>query len=84
MLSKLEENRRLEGRERRALRRVGLLVRKSRRLAHVPNRDNLGEFMPIDGERGPVVSGSRFAMSAVELLEFCTRPEQASNGRVGT
>ena len=40
--------------------------------------------MVIDGERGDVVAGSRFEMSAEEVLEFCTRRDRASKNATGT
>ena len=79
-----DDKRRLEGRARRAARWVGLLVRKSRQQTHVPNLDNFGELVVVDGERGYVVAASRFKMSAEEVLEFCTRRGRASKNAAGT
>jgi len=48
-----------ENRVRRLARRHGYAVRKSRRWEHVPNIDNHGEFMMLDG-RNLIVLCSRF------------------------
>jgi hypothetical protein len=60
--------RRLEDRARRAAKRVGLRARKSR--SH-PSLDNEGYFMLVDPDRNWVVAGSRFELSAEDVLEYC-------------
>ena len=60
---------RLEARARRAAKRVGLVARKSRwRQGSI---DNFGEFMLVDPYRNFAVAGSRFDMSAEQVIEFC-------------
>jgi hypothetical protein len=59
----------IDHRARRAAKRVGLVARKSRRRAGTV--DNPGGFQLIDPLTNSVVSGSRFNMSAEEVLEFC-------------
>jgi hypothetical protein len=54
---------------RRAARRVGLMARKSRCRAN--SIDNFGGFMLVDPTFNGVVAGSRFDMSAGEIVEFC-------------
>lgn len=79
MFTNSSADRRLETRARRVARRVGFFVRKShRRRTKAPNLDNFGQFMPIGGDHGCVVIGSRFDMSAEEVLEFCTRQEPSN------
>ncbi len=70
-MSEVQEYQRRVVEARRAARRVGLLVRKSRQRANVPNLDNIGELMLVDGERGYVVAGSRFDLSPQDVLEIC-------------
>jgi hypothetical protein len=60
----------LDARARRAARRVGLMARKSRWRAGTV--DNLGGFMLIDPYINAMVDGSRFDMSAEEVLEHCS------------
>jgi len=63
---------------RRTARRVGLIAKKSRQRAHVPNLDNLGDFMLVDAETGFVLAGSNFELSAEDLLEICRRRSSVS------
>jgi hypothetical protein len=77
------ESQLLEARARRAARRVGLRVRKSRQRTYVPNMDNFGAYMLIDGERGYVVAGSKFDLSAEEVIAFCARLGPSSPMRHG-
>lgn len=60
----------LEHRARRAARRVGLLAQKSR--WRVGTIDNHGGFVLIDPYTNAVVDGSRFDLSAEEVLEHCS------------
>lgn len=73
MFTNSSDDRRLEARARRAARRVGYLVRKSRQRTNVPNLHNLGGYMLIDAERNWVVQGSDFELSAQDVIEFCER-----------
>jgi hypothetical protein len=59
----------LDSRARRAARRVGLIARKSRWRAG--SIDNYGEFMLIDSATNFAVAGSRFDMTAEEVLDYC-------------
>ncbi len=70
-MSNNREQDHLEARARRAARAVGLIARKSRQRAHVPNLDNFGEFMLVDAERNFVVAGGRYEMSAEDVLDYC-------------
>jgi hypothetical protein len=59
----------LDARARRAAQRVGLVAKKSRwRLGSI---DNYGEFMLVDPYINAVVDGSRFDLSAEEVIERC-------------
>jgi hypothetical protein len=59
----------LDARARRAARRVGLMARKSR--WRRDSIDNYGEFMLIDLYDNYVVAGSRFDMTAENVIAFC-------------
>jgi hypothetical protein len=59
----------LEARARRAARRVGLVARKSRWRAHTI--DNFGGFAIIDPRFNAIVTGSRFDLSAEDVIEYC-------------
>ena len=59
----------LEQRARRAARRVGLVARKSRWRAN--SIDNHGGFMLVDPMKNWVVRGSRFDLSAQDILDYC-------------
>ncbi len=67
----------IEARARRAARRVGFLVRKSRQRTNVPNLHNLGGYMLVDIEGGYVVQGSDFDLSAQDVIDFCERTAKA-------
>jgi hypothetical protein len=60
----------LEQRARRAARRVGLVARKSRWRAN--SADNYGGFMLVDASANFVVYGSRFDLSAEEVIDYCS------------
>lgn len=63
----------LEQRARRAARRVGLEARKTRwRRASI---DNLGGFALIDPKYNGIVAGSRFDLTAEDVLAYC-EPEE--------
>jgi hypothetical protein len=57
----------LESRARRAARRAGYVARKSRRLSI----DNYGGFRIIEPRHNFVVAGSRFEMTAQDVIDFC-------------
>jgi len=59
----------LESRARRAANRAGLRATKSRWRRHTC--DNYGQFQLVD-ETNTVVGGSRYDMTAEEVIEFCT------------
>lgn len=65
----VEQTKADEARARRAAKRAGLIARKSR--ARVGSVDNLGGFMLVN-EHNHVVDGSRFDMSAHEVIAYCT------------
>jgi hypothetical protein len=56
-----------EARARRAARRAGLIARKSR----LNSIDNFGEFMLVDPSTNFAVAGSRFDLSAEDVIEIC-------------
>ena len=60
-----------EATARRAARRVGLVVRKSR--WHVGTIENRGGFMLLDPYRNVVIDGERFDLDAAAVIEFCNR-----------
>lgn len=58
----------LESRARRAAKRAGYRLQKSRsRTFHM---NDYGEFMIVDAESDCVVAGSRYDMSAEDVLSF--------------
>ena len=63
----------LEARARRAARRAGLVARKTRwRLDSV---DNHGEFMLVDPRTNFAVTGSRYDLSAEEVIVYCGKED---------
>jgi hypothetical protein len=54
---------------RRAARRVGLVARKSRWRKY--SIDNCGDFMLIDPQTNCPVAGSRYDLTAAEVIEYC-------------
>jgi hypothetical protein len=58
----------LDQRARRAARRVGLLARKSRWRAN--SIDNLGGFQIVDPSNNFIVDGSRFDLSATDVMAY--------------
>ena len=56
----------IEARARRAAKRVGLIVRRSRR-----HDDNLGGFMLLD-DRDRIVVGARFDLMPKAVIDLCT------------
>jgi hypothetical protein len=59
----------MEARARRAAKRAGLIAKKSRwRLGTI---DNLGEFCVLDPRTNCVVAGSRFDVTAEQVIDFC-------------
>jgi hypothetical protein len=66
----------LERRARRAAKRIGMLARKSRWRAN--SIDNHGGFMLLDPNRKWVVAGSRYELSAQDVLTWC---EEAPGSR---
>jgi hypothetical protein len=65
----------LDMKARRAARRAGLLARKSR--WRVNTVDNYGGFMLVNARHNWVVAGSRFDLSAAEVLEYCAEDNTA-------
>ncbi len=63
----------LEQRARRAVRREGLIARKSRWRAG--SIDNLGGFQIIDPITNFLVGGSRFELSAEDVIAYCSDQE---------
>jgi hypothetical protein len=59
----------LDSRARRVARAAGLVARKSTR--GLGSIDNLGGYMLIDGAGNFVVAGSRFDLSAADVIEYC-------------
>jgi hypothetical protein len=59
----------LEARARRAAKRVGLMAQKSR--WRRDSIDNFGGFRLVDPYLNSVVDGSRFELSAEDILELC-------------
>jgi hypothetical protein len=64
------KERALDSKARRAAARVGLKARKSR--WRRDSIDNFGDFQLIDPSRNCVVAGSRFEMSAEDVIEYCS------------
>ena len=63
-----KQYRALESRARRAAKRVGLRAIKSRKDHSL---DNFGDFMLVDAAQNDVVCGSRFDLTADEVIECC-------------
>ena len=59
----------LDSRARRAARRIGYVVRKSRR--HAGSLDNFGEFMILDPSMNFPVAGFRYDLGPQEVIEWC-------------
>ena len=60
-----------DSKARRAARRVGLVARKSRwRRGSIDNR---GAYMLIDPMTNFVVAGSRFDLTAEDVVQFCAK-----------
>ena len=57
-----------ESRARRLAKKVGLLAKKSRRAWSI---DNLGGFMLIEPFGNYVVAGSRFDLTAEDVVDYC-------------
>ena len=60
----------LDGKTRRAAARIGLKARKSRWCRD--SIDNFGGFMLIDPYLNCVIAGSRFELSAEDVIEYCS------------
>ena len=65
----ITSNNAIEQRARRAAKRIGLIAKKSRWRAG--SIDNRGGFMLIEPYSNGVVSGSRFDLSAEDILDYC-------------
>jgi hypothetical protein len=63
----------LEARARRAAKRVGLVATKSR--WRKDSLDNFGDFQLRDPNRNAVVGGSRYDLTAQQVIDWCTDPE---------
>jgi len=61
----------LESRARREAKRVDLVATKSRFRKHTT--DNHGGFQLVDPCRHAVVIGSKYNLSAKDVIEFCTK-----------
>jgi hypothetical protein len=59
----------IDSRARRAARRAGLFATKSR--GHSITADNLGGYMLLDGKRYFCIAGSRFDLTAEDVIEWC-------------
>ncbi len=74
----------IEARARRAARRFGYIIKKSR--SRTESLDNFGGYMLVDPYINGVVDGLRFDLSAEDIIEFCTESagtaghETATNG----
>jgi hypothetical protein len=62
---------------RRAAKRVGLLARKSR--WRRDTIDNFGDFMLIEPRLNCVVAGSRFDLTAADVVELCKPVRDAAS-----
>jgi hypothetical protein len=60
----------IEQRARRAAKRIGLIATKSRRRTRRPG-DNYGGFQLVDVDANIIVGGSRFSMTAEDVLKYC-------------
>jgi ribosomal protein L32 len=60
----------IESKARRAARRCGLRVKKSRRAISC---DNFGEFALIIPNQNLIFAGSRFDLTAEEIIEYCDK-----------
>lgn len=60
----------LDSRARRAARRVGLVAHKSR-WRH-DSVDNYGGFMLVDAYSNAVVHGTRYDLSADDVIKYCS------------
>jgi hypothetical protein len=58
---------------RRAARRAGFIARKSRWRKY--SIDNHGDFMIVDPETNGAVAGSRYDLTADEVVEWCRASE---------
>jgi hypothetical protein len=65
----ITSNNAIEQRARRAAKRIKLIAKKSRWRAG--SIDNRGGFMLIEPYSNGVVSGSRFDLSAQDVLDYC-------------
>jgi hypothetical protein len=60
----------LDSRARRAAKRAGLVAKKSR--WRYDSVDNFGGFMLVNPRYNCVVAGSRFDMTAEQVIEYCS------------
>jgi len=58
----------LEGRARRAAKRVGFIAKKSR---YARSKTIVGGFCLVDPETNLVVAGARFDFTAQQVIDFC-------------
>ena len=59
----------LDGRARRAAKRVGFIAKKSRYARSIDNCG--GGFCLVDPETNLVVAGARFDLTAQQVIDFC-------------
>ena len=71
MLTSARRDTALESRARREAKRVDLVATKSRCRKHTT--DNHGGFQLVDPCRHAVVIGSKYHLSAEDVIEFCTK-----------
>lgn len=70
MSTRISEEENLIARARRAARKLGLRMQKSRQRTFVPNLDNFGHFMIVDEETGFVFAGERYDWTPEDMLGF--------------
>jgi hypothetical protein len=64
---------RLDARARRAAKKIGLVARRSRWRAG--SVDNWGNFQLIDPYTNWIVAGSRFDMTAEDVIRYCAEDD---------
>ncbi|MEI7296584.1 hypothetical protein WCQ02_30960 [Paraburkholderia tropica] len=67
------EDMRIESKARRAAKRVGLNMTKSRR---AESADNLGHFMLINSSANSIVAGEKYDMTAEQVIAYCAAQEK--------
>jgi hypothetical protein len=62
-----------ESSARRALKKLGYVLRKSRQRSHIPNIDNLGDYMIVHAGRNMVVAGGKYDMTLRDIEKWLKR-----------